>query len=53
VDPSGKLPTIALSQLKNSFGKNSTEICFIRQLKKIDFSCEVACAVSGLVFSWV
>ena len=53
VDPSGKLPTIALPQTKKLCGKNSTEICFIHQLKKIDFSCEAAYEVSSLFLSWV
>jgi hypothetical protein len=53
VDLSGKLPTSALPQTKKLFGKNSTEICFIHQLKKFDFSYEVVYAVSSLFLSWV
>jgi hypothetical protein len=53
VDPSGKLPTIALPQTKKISVKIRQKFALFTNLKKINFSCEVAYAVSGLVFTWV
>ena len=50
VDPSGKLSTFVLTQTK-FLGKNSTEICFILQLKKkYDLSVKFLMQLSDLSF---